>query len=130
VVAARTGTFYGKAMAAGDIYTVAGTGTNGFNGNGGLAASAELAGPEDVLIADNENFRVRVVAARTGTFYGRSMTAGDIYTVAGTGTEGYSGDGGQATNAEFTQVFGVAVDSAGDLLIADVLNNRIRMVNG
>jgi hypothetical protein len=58
------------------------------------------------------------------------MTAGDIYTVAGLGSNGFSGDGGQATSAELSQVVGVAVDSAGDLLIADVGNSRIRMVNG
>jgi hypothetical protein len=49
--------------------------------------------------------------------------------VAGVGSNGFSGDGGQARGAEFSQVFGVAVDGAGDLLIADVGNSRIRMVN-
>src|SRR6202030_975559 len=101
VLAETTGTFYGQPMTAGDIYTVAGGGTGGL-GDGGPAASAELRGPYGVavdaagtlVIADSSNNRVRVVAASTGAFYGTSMTAGDIYTVAGNGTPGYSGDGG------------------------------------
>ena len=45
----------------------------------------------NLLIADSNNSRVRVVAASTGTFYGRAMTAGDIYTIAGNGTRGFPG---------------------------------------
>jgi DNA-binding beta-propeller fold protein YncE len=135
VVAARTGTFYGKAMTAGHIYTVAGDGTAGFSGDGGPATSAELNFPAgtavdaagNLLIADAFNGRLRVVAARTGTFYGKAMTAGHIYTVAGDGTAGFSGDGGPATSAELGP-FGVAVDAAGNLLIDDASNNRIRKV--
>ena len=110
VVAASTGTFYGQAMTAGDIYTVAGNGSSGFSGDGGPATSAELSHPDSVavdgagnlVIADTDNNRVRVVAASTGTFYGQAMTAGDIYTVAGNGTSGFSGDGGPATSAELS----------------------------
>jgi sugar lactone lactonase YvrE len=135
VVAASTGTFYGVAMTAGDIYTIAGDGTHGFSGDGGPATSAELAYPEDtavdaagnVLIADNDNFRIRVVAASTGTFYGIAMTAGDIYTIAGGGTHG-AGDGGPATSAELYGPETVAIDAAGNLLIADALGQRIRAV--
>src|SRR5689334_18874794 len=108
VVAATTGTFYGKAMTAGDIYTVAGDGTGGFAGDGGRATKAELNGPSSVVpdhagnlvIADTGNGRVRVVAAATGAFYGQAMTRGDIYTVAGNGTIGFGGDGGPASGAE------------------------------
>jgi hypothetical protein len=136
VVATHTGTFYGQAMTAGDIYTVAGNGTRGFSGDGGPATSAELAYPWGVavdgagnpVIDDQENGRIRVVAAHTGTFYGQAMTAGDIYTVAGTGTAGFSGDGGPATHAEIHSPLGVAVDGAGNLLIADTFNQRIRVV--
>jgi len=138
VVAAGTGTFYGQAMTAGDIYTVAGTGTYGFSGDGGSATSAELASPGqtavdgagNLVIADSSNDRVRVVAASTGTFYGQAMTAGDIYTVAGNGTGGFSGDGGPALSAELNRPQGVAVDAAGDLLVVDVGSNRIREVAG
>jgi hypothetical protein len=58
------------------------------------------------------------------------MTAGDIYTVAGDGTAGFSGDGGPATSAELSGPYEVAADAAGNLLIADSGNNRIRMVTG
>jgi len=135
VVAASSGTFYGQAMTAGDIYTVAGNGTPGFSGDGGPAVSAELNGPDgvavdsagNVLIADFDNNRVRAVAAATGTFYGQAMTTGDIYTVAGNGTPGFSGDGGPAVSAELDLPFGVATDGAGNLLIADFVNNRVRV---
>jgi cysteine synthase len=70
------------------------------------------------------------VAEHTGTFYGQAMTAGDIYTVAGDGRTGFSDGGGHATRAEFHQVEVVAVDAAGNLLIADSQNNQIRMVTG
>ncbi len=111
VVAASTGTFYGQAMTAGDIYTVAGNGISAFSGDGGLATGAELNGPRRVtvdgagnlVITDRGNNRVRVVAAGTGTFYGQAMTAGDIYTVAGTGAYGFSGDGGPATSGRAGQ---------------------------
>jgi hypothetical protein len=138
VVAASTGTFYGRPMTAGDIYTIAGNGSSGFSGDGGPATSAEVAYPQAVTvdaagnlaIADTFNNRVRVVAARTGTFYGPPMTAGDIYTVAGNGRIGFSGDGGPATSAELDAPCSVAVGAAGALLIADSLNNRIRVVTG
>ena len=138
VVAASTGTFYGQQMTAGDIYTVAGTGTTGFSGDGGPATSAELDNPQDaaidaagnVLIADTGNDRIRVAAASTGTFYGQQMTTGDIYTVAGTGTRGFTGDGGPATSAELGGPAAVAVDAAGNLLITDSGNNRIREITG
>ncbi len=138
VVAATTGTFYGQAMTAGDIYTVAGNGTLGFSGDGGSATAAELGDPGqtaldgagNLVIADNVNDRVRVVAATTGTFYGQAMTAGDIYTVAGNGAGGFSGDGGPAVSAELNHPQGVTVDTAGDLLVSDVSNNRIREVAG
>jgi trimeric autotransporter adhesin len=136
VVATHTGTFYGQAMTAGDIYTVAGNGTAGFSGDGGPATQAKLDFPTGVavdangnlLIADAFNERIRVVAATTGTFYGQAMTAGHIYTVAGNGTAGFSGDGGPATSAELNVPNGVAVDAAGNLVIADTSNNRVRVV--
>jgi hypothetical protein len=135
-VAATSGTFYGQAMTAGDIYTVAGNGGFGFGGDGGPATAATLADPQgvtvdgagNVIIADSFNNRIRVVAATTGTFYGQAMTAGDIYTVAGTGSPGFSGDGGPATTAELQLPNTATVDGAGNLLIDDFYNNRIRVV--
>jgi uncharacterized protein YheU (UPF0270 family) len=134
-VAARTGTFYGQPMKAGDIYTVAGTGTFGFSGDGGPATGADLAVPRAValdqsgnlVIADTGNVRIRVVAEKTGTFYGQAMTKGDIYTVAGDGSLAFSGDGGPATSAGVAPL-GVAVDRAGNLVVADGSNERVRVV--
>ena len=136
VVAATSGTFYGQAMTAGDIYTVAGDGSSGFSGDGGPATKAALQNPTSVtadgtgnlIIADSFNNRIRVVAAATGRFYGVSMTAGDIYTVAGDGSQGFSGDGGPATKAALSFPFGVGLDGAGNLLIADLFNRRVRVV--
>jgi trimeric autotransporter adhesin len=135
VVAATTGTFYGRAMAAGDIYTVAGNGTPGFSGDGGPATAAELQNPWDVrvdgagnlVISDQPNHRIRVVAASTGTFYGRAMAARHVYTVAGGGTAN-PGDGGPATSANLASPAGVALDAAGNLVIADSGSARIRVV--
>src|SRR4029077_9692065 len=101
-------------------YTIAGNGTAGFSGDGGPATSAALGNPQgvtvdaagNVVIADANNFRIRVVAASNGTFYGKAMTAGHIYTVAGNGTEGPSGDGGLATGAELAFAVGTAVDGS------------------
>ena len=136
VVAARSGRFYGQAMTAGDIYTVAGNGTSGYTGDGGPARGAELGflqavtvdGAGNLVLSDAVNGVIRVVAARSGTFYGQPMTAGDIYTVAGNGTSGFSGDGGPATKAELNFPDGVAIDPDGNLAIADSANNRVRVV--
>jgi hypothetical protein len=114
------------------------TGTAGTTGDGGPATKAELGavhgiavdGAGNLVISDQSGSfsqRVRVVAARTGTFYGRAMTARDIYTVAG-GIGGFSGDGGPATAAGLAFPAGLAVNSAGNLLIADSGNHRVRMV--
>jgi NHL repeat-containing protein len=136
VVANKTGTFYGQAMTAGDIYTIAGTGTAGFSGDGGPATAAELSAPVDitfdgagnVVFSDGNNDRIRVVAAKTGTFYGQAMTAGDIYTIAGTGTADFSGDGGPAAAADIWGPSGLASDAAGNLLFADSVNQRVRLI--
>ena len=59
-----------------------------------------------------------------------AASAGTIDSVVGTGEKGHSGDGGQATKAELSQPIGVAANAAGNLLIADLQNARIRMVTG
>jgi sugar lactone lactonase YvrE len=114
-----------KVTPAGIISTVAGTGTAGYNGDGGPATSAQLDVPMGVaveaagnlFIADGGNNRIRKVTP-----------GGVITTVAGNGFRGFSGDGGPATSAWLDYPDGVAVDSAGNLFIADTQNNRIRMV--
>jgi len=113
-------------IAGGTITTVAGNGTAGYSGDGGPATSAELNGPQglavdgagNLFIVDTGNNRVRKVDA-----------AGTIITVAGNGTQGYSGDGGPAASAELNQPAGVAVDNTGNLFISDTGNSRLRMVN-
>ncbi len=136
-VPATTGTYYGQSMTADDIYTIAGDGTSGYTGNGGAATSAELSalnsvsldGAGDLVIADSLNAAVRFVPVASGTHFGQSMTADHIYTIAGDGTGGYSGNGGPATSAELTDYLGDAmVDSAGNLLIADTDNDVVRFV--
>jgi trimeric autotransporter adhesin len=135
-IAGVSGTFYGIAMTAGDIYTVAGTGTAGFAGDGGKATAAELSGPQAVavdgsgnlIISDTSNERIRMVAATSGTFFGQAMTAGHLYTVAGTGGFGFGGDRGPATSAKLADPQGVSVDGSGNLVIADSFNNRVRVV--
>jgi hypothetical protein len=136
VVAKATGTFYGQAMTAGDIYTIAGTGATGYSGDGGPALGADFNAPQgiavdaagDIVVSDTNNNAVRVIAATTGTHYGRSMTADHVYTVAGTGATAYSGDGGPAVDATFDDVQSAIPDGAGNLLIADAHNNVIRVV--
>jgi hypothetical protein len=136
VVAARAGRFYGQAMKAGDIYTIAGTGTTGYSGDGGPGTSAGLSGPEGVttdqagnaVIADTGNSRIRVIAAHSGTFYGQAMTAGDIYTIAGDGQRDFTGDGGPAASAELRLPGALTTDSAGNLVVADTGNQRVRVI--
>ena len=78
------------------------------------------------MIADTGDSLIQVVAGTTGTFYGQAMTAGDIYTVAGNGTDGFSGDGGPATSAELGLPEATVTDAAGDVLISDTGSSRIR----
>jgi sugar lactone lactonase YvrE len=112
--------------ASGVITTVAGNGVGGYSGDGGPATSARLNGPSGVavdaagnlFIADTYNLRIREVSV-----------SGVITTVAGNGTQGYSGDGGPATSAQLNRPFRVAVDAAGDLFIADTYNQRVREVS-
>ena len=108
-------------MEAGHIYTVAGTGAASSTGDGGPATSASIDQPIGVAVDAHGNLvvgdyigeRVRVVAASSGTYYGIPMTAGDIYTVAGDGTQGKAGEGGPAVAAELSSPAGVAVDRFG-----------------
>src|SRR5258708_22668878 len=68
--------------------------------------------------------------ADSGNYRIRKVSGGVITTVAGNGTSGYSGDNGPATSAQISVPYGVAVDSTGNLYMADTGNNRIRKVSG
>jgi sugar lactone lactonase YvrE len=114
---------------AGIITTVAGfglPGRPGYSGDGGLATGAQLSWPKDVAldgsgnlyIADTGNNRVRMISP-----------AGVISTVAGTGDAGYSGDGGSATDAKLALPSGLAVDSGGNVYVADTNNFRVRKIS-
>lgn len=104
---------------------IAGFGTTSFSGDGGQATHAGLARPTDITadeagniyFTDQENHRVRKIAID-----------GIITTVAGNGTDGFSGDGGDATAASLNFPGGIAVDHTGNLFIADCNNNRVRKV--
>ncbi|MDF1551505.1 MAG: MopE-related protein [Deferrisomatales bacterium] len=115
-----------KVDSGGIITTVAGTGQNGYNGDGILATDAHLHYPRGIAvdaagnlyIAEQYNQRVRKVDP-----------SGIITTVAGTGVQGYNGDGISATEALLSQPLGVAVDAAGNLYIVDGFGYRIRKVD-
>jgi uncharacterized protein (TIGR03437 family) len=115
-----------RKIVGGTITTVAGNGTPGFGGDNGAATSAQLNlptglavdGTGNLYIADFSNNRIRKVTP-----------GGTISTFAGNGLAGYSGDGGQAASAMLTTPMGVAVDSAGNVYIADTGNNAVRVVN-
>lgn len=114
-------------LPGGAIRTIAGTGTPGYAGDGGSAATAQLDHPQGVAVdaggtvyvADTYNNRIRRI--------GRD---GRISTVAGTGAPGYAGDGGPATDAELSTPHGVAVAADGSVYVADTLSNKVRRVTG
>jgi uncharacterized protein (TIGR03437 family) len=114
-----------KVTPDGKISVVAGTGGAGFSGDGGAATSAKLNSPTDMAldargsmyIVDQGNQRIRKVD-----------TSGTIQTLAGNGSSGFAGDGGQAVNAALSNPVGVSVDVSGNVLIADAGNNRIRKI--
>jgi sugar lactone lactonase YvrE len=112
--------------ATGVITTVAGTGEEGFSGDGSLATAATLNVPYGVVLdgsgnlffADSDNHRIRRIDAATGI----------ITTIAGSDTQDFFGDGGPAVAASLNAPYGVALDSSGNLYIADRRNFRIRKV--
>src|SRR5213592_1219302 len=111
----------------GTITTVAGTGKRGYSGDGGPALQAELNEPYevrfdkagDLFFVEMRNHIVRRVDRRTKF----------ISTVAGSGKEGFSGDGSAATKAELRQPHSIQFDGRGYLYICDIGNNRIRKVD-
>jgi len=125
-VADRSNNRIRKINTAGIISTVAGIGTNGYNGDGGSATAAELYLPcgvaldalGNLYIADQYNHRVRQV-----------NTSGIISTIAGNGSAGFSGDGSSASLAQLNYPGDVVVDALGNLYITDQVNNRVRVVN-
>ena len=109
---------------SGIITTVVGNGTQVVSGDGGQASAAGLHLPNKVYFDYTGNMyigdgaRIRMV-----------NTSGIITTIAGTGISGYSGDGGQASEAQLYNVGGITFDLSGNLYFTDYANNRIRMIN-
>ena len=117
-----------KVDVSGIITTYAGTGAQGFSGDGGQATQAEFNNPTwvtvdaagNLYVTDQFNYRIRVIDASTGI----------ITTVAGNGDNAFAGDGGPATSASLGYPGGTVVDPSGALFIVDDSNNRIREVSG
>jgi sugar lactone lactonase YvrE len=115
-----------KVTSSGIISTNAGNGGIGYTGDGGAATSAWLNYPGaiavdaagNIYIGDGSNNCVRKV-----------NSSGIISTIAGTGTAGYSGDGGPAVSAQLNYISSIAVDAAGNIFLADGFNQRIRKIN-
>ena len=113
-------------VSTGLISTLAGTSSALFSGDGGAATSATLNTPFgvaldssfNVYIADTYNHRIRKITVSTGI----------ITTIAGSSSSGYSGNDGQATSAELNVPLGVAIDTSGNVYIADAYNHVIRKV--
>jgi uncharacterized protein (TIGR03437 family) len=113
-----------RKVSSGVITTVAGNGMAGFSGDNGLATSAELWEPAGIAVDSAGNlFIADVINQRI-----RKVSGGVITTVAGNGTEGFSGDNGPAFNAQLSGPQGVAIDSSGNVYIADGRNHRIRLL--
>lgn len=109
----------------GTITTIAGNGLTGDSGDNGLAVDAELNTPNGPFVAPDGN----VYFADTGNHRVRRIAPGGIITtIAGTGTPGYSGDGGQAVSAVLNTPRDVAVGSDGAIYIADSGNHRVRRI--
>jgi len=115
-----------REVSGGTISTVAGTGTAGYAGDGGAANAAELNDPQGVAVDASGDLFI----ADSGNNVIRQVSSGTISTVAGTGTAGYSGDGGSASAATLNDPTGVALNAQGGLVIADSGNNVVRQVTG
>jgi sugar lactone lactonase YvrE len=114
-----------RKVSNGVITTVAGNGAAGFSGDNGPATSARLNHAQGVAVDGAGNLYI----ADTASNRVRQVSNGVITTVAGNGTAGSAGDNGSATSAQLNSPTGVAVDSAGNLYIAEFSGNRIRKVS-
>jgi sugar lactone lactonase YvrE len=114
-----------RVISDGSISTVAGDGTSGFSGDNGPATGAQLWSPIGVAVDTAGNLFI----ADYGNNRVREVSNGVITTVAGNGTNGFSGDNGPATSAQLSGPSDIAADSAGDVYFVDSLNNCIRKIS-
>lgn len=133
-----SGTFYGQTVTANQMTAIVGTGLPGFAGDGGNPAAAQLNGSTDIqldrlgnlFIADHYNNRLRMVPTVDGSHYGVAMSAGNIYTIVGTGQATSTGDGGPALSATINGAGAMDVDQDGNIFVCDVYGNRVRFISG
>src|SRR5260370_35216822 len=111
-------------MRAGVIATIAGNGTAGSTGNGGPALQASITGPAGIFVDASNNLYI----AGFDSLVRAVSPSGVIRTFAGTGTAGFSGDGGAAAQARISNPTAVTGDTAGNIFIVDSVNLRIRRV--
>src|ERR1035438_1185277 len=115
-----------KVDAGGTLTRVAGTARAGNTGDGGTAVTAQLNFPMGIVVDAAGNL---FVADRDASVVRKIAVNGTISTVAGSGTPGFAGDGGAAASAQINGPFDVAVDSSGNLYIADTGNEVVRKVS-
>lgn len=113
--------------ATGAISVIAGTGDNGYSGDGGSAFNAALSLPTGLAV---DGFALYIADAGNHTVRRVDLITGMIITIAGTGFEGTSVDGGKAAEAKLSSPNGIAVDNAGNIFVSEMGSHRIRRVNG
>ncbi len=109
------------------IRVVAGNGSKGYSGDGGPAKSAQLSAPHEIRFDSKGNIYVAERDSHVVRYV--DMKSGLISTAAGTGTRGYSGDGGPATRAQLAQPHSIALDTSDNVYICDIGNHRVRRID-
>ncbi|HTB32456.1 MAG TPA: T9SS type A sorting domain-containing protein [Bacteroidia bacterium] len=114
-----------KISKSGIISTVAGSASRGYSGDGGPATGAELYYPSSVAVDDSNNI---FIADESNNAIRKVNSSGIIFTIAGNGIGGFTGDGGPSNTAELFNAAGVGVDNSGNIYITDGFNERTRKI--
>ena len=115
-----------KINTSGVISTFAGTGIGGYTGDGGMATNAQLKRPLDLVFDSAGNL---FIAEFGNNIIRKISTSGIVSTIAGTGSSGFSGDGGLAIHAELYDPLGLIFDNFGNLFFSDNGNRRVRKID-